>query len=174
MLDSWFATEKQSCNQCQLFINGVNTTVYLLFAWFCHLWGENCLLRFKTYTQCSLCTLLGSFDKICLRAHNYQKWKVRFFICPCHKIYWVEAVFLSLSIILLDLWFLWVGDIWGNFMKNWYFVNNHFMKVQIKKKKTFAHIILAICCTTFCFYLINFQLNTYFPSKFCVFYCKTT
>ena len=114
-------------------INGVNTTVYLLFAWFCHLWGENCLLRFKTYTQCSLCTLLGSFDKICLRAHNYQKWKGRFFICPCHKIYWVEAVGLSLSIILLNLRFLWVGDIWGNFMKNWYFVNNHFIKVQIKK-----------------------------------------
>ena len=32
-----------------------------------------------------------------LRAHNYQKWKIRFFTCPCNEIYMVEAVGLSLS-----------------------------------------------------------------------------
>ena len=27
--------------------------------------------------------------------------------------------------------FLWIREIWGNFMKIWYFINNYFIKVQI-------------------------------------------
>ena len=47
-----------------------------------------------------------------------------FLTCHCHKIYRVEAVVLKNPIILLELWFLWVWEIWGNFMKKWYFLND--------------------------------------------------
>ena len=63
--------------------------------------------------------------------------------------------------------------IWGNFVKIWYFVNN----CLIQK------IILHMCDTcncdylqdsTFCFKLVDFQLNTDFPYHFCIFYGKFT
>ena len=41
-----------------------------------------------------------------LTAHTWQKWKGRFFTCPCHKIYREEAVGLKGPIILLKLRFL--------------------------------------------------------------------
>ena len=48
-------------------------------------------------------------------------------------------------IILLKLQFLWVCEIWGHFMKNWYFVNNCLLKFE--SKSYFAHIIVIIYCT---------------------------
>ena len=69
-------------------------------------------------------------NKSLLMVHNCQKWKSnRFFICPCHKIYWVESVCLSLSNYTFKL--RWVCEIWGNFVKICYFVNNCLIKVQI-------------------------------------------
>ena len=62
-------------------------------------------------------------------------------------------------------------------MKIWYFVNNCLIEAPILK------ILLHMCDTytcgylkhsTFCFNLIDFQLNTDFPSQFCVFYRKIT
>ena len=35
--------------------------------------------------------------RMCLTAHNWQKWKSTFLTCPCHKIYRVEAVGLKNS-----------------------------------------------------------------------------
>ena len=53
----------------------------------------------------------------------------------------------------------------------WYFVNNCLIKVRILKPflyvcDTFIHIYLPH--TRFAFYLIDFQLNPDFPSRFCV------
>ena len=60
-----------------------------------------------------------------LTAHNWQKWK-GFLTCPCAKIYRVEAVGLKSSNYTLNkLRFLWICEIWGNFVKIWYFVNNY-------------------------------------------------
>ena len=67
----------------------------------------------------------------CLRANNFQKWKSRFLTCPCHKIDRVAAVGLSISNNTLKIMILWICEIWGHFVKSWYFVNNCFIKVQI-------------------------------------------
>ena len=49
-----------------------------------------------------------NFKKVVLRAHNCQNEKVdSFHICPCRKIYRVEAVGHLFPIIHLKLWFLW-------------------------------------------------------------------
>ena len=60
----------------------------------------------------------------CLTAHNWQKWKRVFLTCPCHKIYRGEAVGRKVANILEKLRFMWICGIWGNFVKNWYFVSN--------------------------------------------------
>ena len=66
-----------------------------------------------------------------LTAHKWQKWKRVFLICPCHKIYKVEAAGLKSCnytwkiMILANMWNL------GQFRENWYFVNNCLIKVRI-------------------------------------------
>ena len=77
----------------------------------------------KNYFTCwvckSTCIILWS-----LTAHNWQKWKRVFLICPCHKIYRDEAVGLKCCkytwklTIFVKIWNL------GNILKIWYFVNN--------------------------------------------------
>ena len=53
-----------------------------------------------------------------LTAHNWQKWKSRFLVCSCHKIYRVEAVGLSIFnytskiMIFVTMWNL------GQFIEN--------------------------------------------------------
>ena len=64
-------------------------------------------------------------------ADNWQKWKSIFLTSPCHKIYRVEAVGLESSSYTLKITILWICEIWGNFSKNWYFVNDCLVKVQI-------------------------------------------
>ena len=49
-----------------------------------------------------------------LTAHNCQKLKSRFFTCPYHKIYMVEAVGLSISTFRITIF---VCKIWGYFVK---------------------------------------------------------
>ena len=96
-----------------------------------------------------------------LRAHNCQK--SRFLTCSCHIIYKTEAVGWSFPIILLELLFLWVFEIWGNFVKNWYFVNNCLLEFEFSNP--FVRMCTCDCNyqphTTFRFYLIDFQLLTY-------------
>ena len=43
----------------------------------------------------------------------------------------VEAVGLSFFNDTYKLWFLWICEIWDNFVKIWYFVNKYLIKVQI-------------------------------------------
>ena len=57
--------------------------------------------------------------------------KSRFPTCPCHKIYGVEAVSLSISNYTFKITFLWVSEIWDHLVKNWYFVNHCLIKVRI-------------------------------------------
>ena len=62
-------------------------------------------------------------------------------------------------------------------MKNWYFVNNCLIQVEIFKN--ILHMYDTFCCdylqhSIFRFNLIDFQLNTDFPSQFCIFYRKIT
>ena len=68
-----------------------------------------------------------------LTAHNWQKWKRVFLPCPWHKIYRVEAVGLKSSNYNWKIMIFAICEIWGNFVKNWYFVNNCLIKVQIWK-----------------------------------------
>ena len=83
----------------------------------------------------------------------------------------------SVANILEKLRNLWKWEIWGNIVKIWYFVNNFLIEARIQK------ILLHMCDTynrdylkhsTLRFNLIDFQLNTDFPSQFCVFYRKIT
>ena len=67
-----------------------------------------------------------------LTAHNWQKWKSRFLKYPCHAICRVEAVDLPFfKLYLKKIWFLWLFEIWGNFVKIWYFVNYCLIKGRI-------------------------------------------
>ena len=67
------------------------------------------------------------------------------------KIYREEAVGLKSSNYTLKLWFLWIlCEIWGNFLKIWYFVNNCLIKVWIWKSfRTYVtHIIVILYSTS--------------------------
>ena len=101
-------------------------------------------------------------------AHNWQKWKRVFLTCSCHRIYRVEAVGLKTSNYTWKIMiFVDICKIWGNFVKNWYFVNNCLIKVQILK-----YYCNYLTHTTFRFYIISFQVKIDFPSQFCIFYRK--
>ena len=111
-----------------------------------------------------------------LTAHNWQKWKRVFLTCPCHKIFRDEAVGLKVANILEKLGYLWKCEIWANIVKIWYFVNNCLMEAQIFK--FFCTCVTHIYCdylkpSTFCFNLIDFQINTDFPSQFLFFTVKS-
>ena len=53
---------------------------------------------------------ITNLQEIWLAAHNWQKWKSTFLTCPCHKIYRVEAVGLSIAnytlkiMIFVEMW----------------------------------------------------------------------
>ena len=66
-----------------------------------------------------------------LTAHNRQNWKSIFLTCLCHEICRVEAVDPKPPIILEKLWIFWICEIWGNFVKKGYFVNNCLIIVRI-------------------------------------------
>ena len=62
------------------------------------------------------------------------KKRSRFCACSCYRIYRVKVVGLSLSNHTFKITILVsICKIWGNFVKNWYFVNNHLFKVLIWK-----------------------------------------
>ena len=111
-----------------------------------------------------------------LTAHNWQKWKRVFLACPCHKIYRGEAVCLKSCKYTWKIRFMWICGIWGNFVKIWYIVSNCLIEARIWK--IFCTCVTHICDyvkhSTFRFNLIDFQLNTDFLSRFCVFYRKIT
>ena len=68
---------------------------------------------------------------------------------------------------------MWICEIWDNFMKIWYFVNNCLITVWILKScyTYVTHLIVIFCrTTTFRFYIIDFQLNADLPFQFSVFY----
>ena len=111
-----------------------------------------------------------------LTAHNWQKWNSIFLICPRHEIYKVERWSKQFQLYFKNYTFLWKCEIWGDFVKNWYFVNNCLIKVNSNLKIP-LHICDTYNCdylphTIFYFYLIDWQLNADFPSQFCVFYLK--
>ena len=91
---------------------------------------------------------------------------------------WKEIVLVKkVPIIPLTLWFLWICEIWIKFIKNWHFVNNCLIKVQIWK--FFVHMWhisswLSDAHHISFNYLMDFQLNTDFPSQFCIFCRKIT
>ena len=74
--------------------------------------------------------LLKTLDLLS-RVHTCQKWKSTFPSCSFHEIYRVEAFGLSVnnytfeSTIYVSMWNL------GQFLENWYFVNNCLIKVWI-------------------------------------------
>ena len=115
-------------------------------------------------------------DFATLTAHNWQKWKSRLLTCPCHKIYRVEAVGLSISnntlkiTIFVNIWNL--GQ-----------CNENLIFCQYVLKCSNLKILLHTCDTYNCdylphitirFYYFNFQLNINFSFKFWVFYRKIT
>ena len=64
--------------------------------------------------------------------HNWQKWKRTFLTCPCHKIFKGR----TWSVFSL------IHEIWSNFMKIWYSVDNYF-EIKTESKNPFAHMISA-------------------------------
>ena len=99
-----------------------------------------------------------------LRAHNCQKWKSRFFTYLCHKIDRVEAVG-PFPILLLKYEFCMWKLIFLSTTTSLKFESKNPVCIVIIN----AHNILFL-------YLIDFQLNTDSPSKFCgfIFYRKIT
>ena len=117
------------------------------------------------------------YNLLYLTAHNWQKWKRVFLTCPCHKIYRDEAVGLK------SFKYTWKITI---FVKMWnlgqYCENLIFCQLLLNGSSNLK-ILLHMCDTsngdylqqsTFSFNWIDFQLNTDFPSQFCVFYRKIT
>ena len=112
-----------------------------------------------------------------LTAHYWQNWKGVFLTCPCHKIYRDEAVGLK------SCKYTWKITI---FVKMWNLGQNRenliFCQYLLNWSSNLK-ILLPMCdkynCdylkhSTFRFNLIDIQLNTDFPSQFCVFYRKIT
>ena len=69
--------------------------------------------------------------------------KSRFFTFACLKIYGVEEVDITSKLSLLILRFLWVFEIWANFVKNCYFFNNRSINDQIWKFLTYIWLSLS-------------------------------
>ena len=104
-----------------------------------------------------------------LTAHNWQKGKRVFFSCYYHEIYRVELVGLKIPIILNKIQFLWICEIWGNFLKTQYFANNYLIKVWIWEFfcTHVTHVTMIIVIIFHTFYQIELYLNTDFLWKFC-------
>ena len=115
--------------------------------------------------------------KVDFNGSQLAKMKSTFLTCPYHEIYREEEVCLKSSsytlriMIFVKMWNL------GQFLENLIFCQ------KLLNSSSNLKILLHICdtykCdylqqTTFRFYLIDFQLNIYFTSQFCVFYRKIT
>ena len=94
---------------------------------------------------------------------------------PAIKFIGMKQLVSKVANILENLRTFWKWEIWGNIGKIWYFVNNFLIEARI------LAILLHMCDTYNCDYLkhstlrfnlVDFQLNTDFPSQFCVFYRK--
>ena len=112
-----------------------------------------------------------------LTAHNWQKWKRVFLTCLCHKIYRDEAVGLKSCkytwkiTILVKMWNLGQNRenlIFCQYLLNW----SSNLKILLPMFDKYNCDYLKH--STFRFNLIDIQLNTDFPSQFCVFYRKIT
>ena len=86
------------------------------------------------FTWRSCCYQLSDFHKT---GHNWQKWKSRFLACPCHR---VEAVGRKSANYAKEVQFLWICEIWGNFVKIWYNVFCQYLVwLKCNSKYSFAH-----------------------------------
>ena len=112
-----------------------------------------------------------------LTAHNWQKWKRVFLTYLCHKIYRDEAVGLQSCkytwkiTILVKMWNLGQNRenlIFCQYLLNW--SSNLKILLPMFDKNNCDYLKHS----TFRFNLIDIQLNTDFPSQFCVFYRKIT
>ena len=77
--------------------------------------------KFEHCCKAKISKSLKNVEKIGLGTFNgsrLAKWKRLFLTCPCNKIGRLEAVGLSFSKNYYA--FLWICEIWGNFMKNWH------------------------------------------------------
>ena len=110
-------------------------------------------------------------------AHNRQKWKRVFLTCPCHEIQRDEAVGLK------SCKYTWKITIYVNMWNLGQFRENLISCQYLLNWNSNLTILLHMCdlyyCdylqhSTFCFNMIDFQLNTDFPFQFCVFYRKVT
>ena len=138
-------------------------------------WGTECILSnaWKSLFKWDFLQTINDG----LTAHKWQKWKRVFLTCPCHKIYRDEVVGLRSCkytwkiTIFVKMWNL------GQYRENLIFCQ------QLLNWSSNLKILLHMCDTynfdylkhsTFRFNLIDFQLNTDFPSQFCIFYRKIT
>ena len=108
-----------------------------------------------------------------LTAHNWQKWKSTSLTCSYHEIYSQEAVGLKSSDYTLK-----TTIFVNNYVKFWT-ISWKFDILSSSNLKFLLHLCDTYNCdylqhSTFRFYLINFQLNTDYPSQFCGVYRKIT
>ena len=128
-----------------------------VFEWNCD--DVECFINF----YCNSCIQ----HKNAFTAYNWQKWKRVFLTCPCNKIYRDEAVGLksckyTLKImIFVNMWNL------GQFRENLIFCQlllNWSSNLKILLHMCDTHNCDYLQHSTFRFNLIDFQINTYFPS----------
>ena len=98
-----------------------------------HLWGQKPICPNRADYGHAIQYDIGSFLKN--KFLSFEEWVSRSSKkCPCHKIYRVEADGLSLSNYPFKITiFFRVFEICGNFVKDWYFVNNRLIEARIKK-----------------------------------------
>ena len=111
-----------------------------------------------------------------LTTHKW-KWKSTFITYSCHKIYrGKKTICLKSSNYIFKTTISWKCELWGNFLKIWYFGNNSLIKISNLKILFYisdSYNWGYLQHTIFRFYSIDFKLNADFPSQFCVFTVKS-
>ena len=88
----------------------------------------------QTHTYRNSCTfwkVLALLLYLNLTAHNWQKWKRVSWHVPLIKLKGMKQLVWKVANILEKLRYLWKYEIWGNIVKNWYFVNNCLIEARI-------------------------------------------
>ena len=115
------------------------------------------------------CVSVGLNYNLNLMAHNWQIWKSRFLTCHCQNSYGKSSLSIKLqfcfkkNMVFVNMWDL------GQFSENLILFITARWKFESKNPLAHVWLVSLWLSVTFHFYLIDFQLNTDFPSEFCVF-----
>ena len=146
-----------------------------------YLYKHDAITNYRLDIICFIAVPLPLFMKLvvdeALTGGNWQNEKEYSWHVPAIKFIGMKQLVSKVGNILEKLRNLWTWEIWGNIVKIWYFVNNFYN--WSSNSKFLLHMCDTYNCdylkySTLRFNLIDFQLNTDFPSQICVFYRKIT